>query len=177
MVQSMSHGSRVPSPTLRAQALSLSQSIVVELAASLFGKNCHLVKTLVSFLLPFLVSIVDEPLVVDYVDDHSRSTSARYRSVQQLVDTRHLPGASKVLDDRLSRTLNRHPGIGLRIIGHDAIIVLLRVQIFRGLRESRIFLFADLEFLHHVCRGEFRETIQPYDGNWLDHPDDIFGLA
>ena len=116
-----------------------------------------------SFLLPFFVSIVDEPLVVDYVDDHSRSTSARYRSVQQLVDTRHLSSAGKVLDHCLSGAFNRQSRVGLRVIGHDAIMVLLRVQIFRGLREARILLPADLEFLHHVCRGEFRESFQPYD--------------
>src|SRR2546429_8924792 len=45
---------------------------------------------------------------------------------------------------------------------------LLRVQLLRGIFQTRIILSFDIELLHNISGREFREPLQSYDGYWLD---------
>ncbi len=86
----------MPSPTFRAQARSFNQSSslfqpverVVEFVSSFFGENCHLVEAEMRLFLPFGVSVVDEPLIVNYVNNDPGAASADNGFVQYLVELR-----------------------------------------------------------------------------------------
>src|SRR3989442_3994430 len=45
---------------------------------------------------------------------------------------------------------------------------LLRVQLLRGIFQTRIILSLDIELLHNISGRELREPLQSYDGYWLD---------